>query len=427
MQSCKANELYQVFNHVSLRNDVQVEDKIVEVLRNHQIAAIQFALSAIVISNILLEILALIRKSTSYRYYILRLQSHWNIVILELVDVWVSSKDLSQNFKLRNSEVFSRALQKVKSLLNSELSHLIAFSCICLISQCHIRFSHLPFIIIEYPYWVGSIAVLLSLFFPDFRDTFKLFIPKDVIKSREEIYQPNNISSSINITQSLNLSSSNKTTNRRPTNESVQVSPLNTTEDNRIETSPVNKWRSTLSYIVESVLLLQMNTASDGPDSFPVPQSKRKGIRFGGILLLLLPAMRWLLSINYFLIRTKYIVSDVWGWHRSSGRGDGDSNVWRRLFPRKKSYKPTKMQSRSSSSSPSPRARKNDSSAATAKKTTKNNNKKKRINVDATPIVVPQQPDGHDSTVPTPTSTSTPTSTATSSRPEEITTMQEGD
>lgn len=93
MQSCKANELYQVFNHISLQNDVQVEDKIVEVLRNHQIAAIQFAFSALVISNILLEILALIRKSTSYRYYLLRLQSHWNILLLELVDVWVSSKD----------------------------------------------------------------------------------------------------------------------------------------------------------------------------------------------------------------------------------------------------------------------------------------------------------------------------------------------
>lgn len=393
MQSCKAQTLQDVFNHLSLRKDVQVEDKVVEVIRNHQIAAIQFALSALVISNIILEALAMIKKSPKYRYYMLRLQSHWNIVMLELIDIWVStSMAPSRNLNLKTSEIFSIALQKVRSLLNSELSHLIAFSCICLIAQSNIRFTNLPFIILEFPYLIGSIVVLLSLVFPDYNNIFKLFLQKYSGDSEEEFSQPN-ISTPINSTQPQNISSTNDTTNLHPTNETAVSSPQpGATIDGQMETlAAQNNWRSTLSYVVESFLLFQMNFASDDSDSLPIQQSKKKRSIFSGIFLLLLPAMRWLLSINYFFIRTKYILSDVWGWNRNSGGSAGNkglvsvksvssssiSSVWRRFFPRKTSYK-------SAMHAPHATKKKNDTRTTTEKTSTKK--KKKRRKVDAGPI-----------------------------------------
>ena len=414
----KTQALHDVFNHLSLRKDVQVEDKVVEVIKNHQVAAIQFALSALVISNIILESLAMIKKSSKYRYYMLRLQSHWNIVMLELFDIWVSSSmGPSHNLNLKTSEIFRIAMQKVKRLLNSELSHLIAFSCICLTAQPHIRFTNLPFIILEFPYWIGSIVVLLSLFFPDYNNIFKIFLQK-YIGDAEESSQPDTLSP-INSTSThpQNISSNNKSTISQTTNESAHSAPLqDTTIDGRIETLALNRWRSTLSYVIESYLLLQMNTASDDSDSLPAQHGTKKRSIFSGVLLLLLPAMRWLLSINYFIIRTKYILSDVWGWNSSSSSSSSSSDkreslksasrssgggVWRRFFPRKMGYK-SMMQA--------PHAKKKTKKEATTTKATATKKKKIRREVDAGPIG--QKLDNSNvSTATTTTTTATTTTT----------------
>lgn len=336
----KLSALVKVFDEISIREDAQVEDKIVEVLKSQPVLALQFSLCLFILANIFIE---LTKSNIKIKYIlsILRKQSHWSILLIEIFEVWNSLGTFQSSIISYSDDILSTAVTAIRKLLNSEVSHLIAFSALCLFSSSKLTFTNLPFVILESSFIIGCFMVVLSLIFPQKRSIFESFI-RNLQPSNNS---SNNISEEPSVAKSFNGTVSE---NKNSTNLTSVLPPVALPLSNRKASAILNS----LSYFVETTLLFLMNFSAEEVQDIQTISNKK--VKSGFFTVLLIPSIRLLLSFNYFFIRTKYLLSDVWQLQF----GQVGLNM------RKKKYKPEESRSKLTVSSKRKRKRDNPSTSS---------------------------------------------------------------